>query len=290
MDRPSPSDVEQPDLDNYLDYRAYLRAQLVWLKANDRKFNQRKLAEAGGFGLGLFTKVVQGERDISARMVVRFAEALGLNAADEEKFETLVLYNQARTPSEKLERLKELMAQRARSRPVCTLEERQYQFYAEWIHSAVREVIACGGFQGDYQALGAALTPPIGVRAARRSVKLLCELGLVREVGEGKRWEVADQLITTGNEMAATALRGFNHEMIRLGREALDRFGPNERNISTVSFSVAHDRFPLLVERVRAFRREIMEMAASDAQADQAYQLNLQLFPLSGRLPTEGQP
>lgn len=68
--------------------------------------------------------------------------------------------------------------------------------------------------------------------------------------------------------------------MIRLGGEAITRFGPDEREISGTTIRIAHRDLPALVRLLQDFRRQVLDFAASSSEADQVFQLNFQLFPL----------
>jgi uncharacterized protein (TIGR02147 family) len=72
--------------------------------------------------------------------------------------------------------------------------------------------------------------------------------------------------------------------MLRLADDALERFRPNERDISSLTLSVSLKTIPTIMERLQQLRNELLEIAEEDEQVDQVVQLNLQLFPLSQKV------
>ena len=277
----------KPNSNSYLDYRVYLKDLYAWKQSVQHGFSQRQLAKEGEFGLGLFTKIVQGERDLSAKVMVKLTKVFEIPELESDDLDLLVLYNQAKTSQEKLERLKDLMEFRAIHCSTTTLENRHYQFYTEWYHSAIREILSSTNFCGSFADLGELLIPPIGARKAKASIKLLTELNLIKEfssVDGAYTWKVNHQLITSDNEIAKTSVLKFNSDMILKAKEALHQFTALERNISTVTLSLNEDHLPILIEKARKFRQEIMQLAKSDQNSNKVFQLNMQIFPLSHKI------
>lgn len=283
-------DQLKPKPFHYLDFRVFLNDIFSWKQQLSKGYTQRQLSEDAKMGLGLFTKIIQGKRDLSAKVLVKLSDLFEMEESEFDDLELLVLYNQSQTQQEKLERLKKLMNSRSSQVSVTTLDHRHYLFYSEWHHSAVREVISSGSFQGSFKELGNLIIPPIGARKAKASIELLKELNLIEEVDASRNvfiWKTTSQLITSDTELAKTSVRKFNEDMIDKGKEALDLFGPDIRNISTVTLSIDEENYPLLVNKVRKFRQEVMEMAVSDTKSNKVFQLNTQLFPLTHNISPE---
>lgn len=275
---------EPVDIYAFLDYRRYLEAYYRQRKSVDKKFSHRFIGKEGKFDPGLFSKILQGKRDISASMVFRLAALLKLDKKQTEYFQCLVLFNQARLHGERKHSYEKLAALRGtRATPV---EAHQYEFYSKWYYSALRELLdfhASDG--GDCEKLARQLTPPIKASEARQGLELLEKLGFAVRDPAG-RYRVKDSLITTGYGNAALAANNFVLESLDLAKGAIDRFPAEVRNLSTVTFSIPRGRFPHYEAKIRAFRRELMAEIEKEKGTDIVYQLNLQLFPLSQ--PREG--
>ena len=53
------------------------------------------------------------------------------------------------------------------------------------------------------------------------------------------------------------------------------------REISTLTLGISRDGFNQIKERIRSFRKEVIEIARNDENEDRVYQCNLDLFPLT---------
>jgi uncharacterized protein (TIGR02147 family) len=70
--------------------------------------------------------------------------------------------------------------------------------------------------------------------------------------------------------------------MIELALDSLKNEARELREFNGVTLSISMDKLPLLKEKIRQFRKEINELTSNLEGADQVYQLNVQLFPLTG--------
>lgn len=263
----------------FLDYRRYLDAYYRSRKAVDRKFSHRFIGKEGKFDPGLFSKILQGKRDISTTMVIKLASLLKLTRTQTEYFECLVLFNQARIHQERKHYFEKLQALRgSEAKPV---EQHQYQFYSRWYYSALRELLDFHATDGsDSDRLARQLIPPIKASEAKQGFELLEKLGLALRDETG-RYRVKDSLITTGYGNPSLNANNFVVEGLDLARGAIDRFPAGERNLSTVTFSIPKERYKHYEEKIRAFRREMMREIGREKGTNAVYQLNMQLFPLS---------
>lgn len=274
-----PDTTPPVDIFSFLDYRQYLEAYYRARKAVDKKFSHRFIGKEGKFDPGLFSKILQGKRDISPSMVFRLTGLLKLDRKETEYFQCLVHYNQAQLHSERNHHYEKLVALRgAHAKPV---EQHQHRFYSKWYYSALRALLDFRSTDGtDCDRLARQLVPPIKAAEAREGLELLEKLGLAERDASG-RYRVRDPLITTGYGNPALNANNFVLESLELAKGAIDRFPATSRNLSTVTFSIPLARYPHYEARIRAFRRELMAEIEKEKGADIVYQLNLQLFPLS---------
>lgn len=270
---------EPLDIYAFLDYRKYLEAYYLKRKSVDKKFSHRFIGKEGKFDPGLFSKILQGKRDISPSMVFRLAALLKLDKKQTEYFQSLVLFNQARLHEERKHQYEKLAALRGAGAKA--VEDHQYEFYSKWYFSALRELLDFHATDGsDCETLARRLKPPIKASEARQGLELLEKLGFAVRDANG-RYRVKDKLITTGYGNAALAANNFVMESLDLAKGAIDRFPAAERNLATVTFSIPQKRFAHYEAKLRAFRRELMAEVEKEKGTDIVYQLNVQLFPLS---------
>src|SRR3954468_21863356 len=172
------------DIFNYLDYRKFLHDIYAERKAKSKFFSYRYLAQKTGLkSVGFFTWILQGKRNLSSRLVLKFAEAFKLNKQETTYFELLVSYNQAKSHDEKKHYFDKIASLK---RPMAQIvDSEQYEFYEKWYYSALREMIGIHPIKDDYAKLGKALVPPISPAEAKKSVELLERLGFILKNEEG---------------------------------------------------------------------------------------------------------
>ena len=69
--------------------------------------------------------------------------------------------------------------------------------------------------------------------------------------------------------------------MIKLGKEAVDRFDSGERDLRSVTLGIPTEAYPELKRKMEAFWDEILAFGQKQKDTEQVFQVNMQLFPLS---------
>ncbi len=263
---------------DYLDYRLFLKEFYEETKKANSYFSYRYMGAKVGVDPGYLVRVLQGRLHIADKSIDKFALLCKFNEKESAYFATLVNFGKAKSERqikilfEKLLSLKNVKTRR--------IEESQYEFYQKWYYSAIRALVGIGAFRGDYKELADRLSPPVSVWDAKRAVKLLERLKLIRK-NPGGAWTLADVTITTGREWKSIAVREFQRQTMDLARESLDRHTKDLRDISTVTVAIGSDDLPEIKERISEFRNSILGLAAENPRPDCVYQLNVQLVPLA---------
>jgi uncharacterized protein (TIGR02147 family) len=267
----------------YTDYRAYLSDVLEHRKAEGIPASNRWFAQRMGINsTSWLTMVVQGKIGLSKNTANKLSEILKHSAVETRFFETLVFFNQSRSTEDRNRYYKELCAL-AKTKDARLVSKDQYDFYGEWHHSAVRSIIGMHGFSGNLKKLAAQITPAITEAQARKSVRLLESLKLIKK-SKTAGYELADIALTTGEEVQSLAWANFQQETMRLAQEAMDRFDRTHRYIGTQTVGVSMETFESIRRLLIETKNKIAEMANADQAADRVYQINFQAFPLS-KLP-----
>ena len=274
-------------IEYYADYRHFLRDFYEDRKQHSPGYSFRVFCRTSGIKSPLlFKEVIQGKRNLTKKTIPAFARGLGLTDADASFFAQLVAFNQSATAEEKqacLERMRGL------KRPVKqkTVPLDQYEYYAKWYNPVLREMACILDWRGDFAFLARSLDPPISTHEARSSVALLMRLGMIAKEPDG-RYIQPDRAITTGAEVSSVGVRMLNHHLSLLGAEALSRFPPTQRDISSIVIGVSPRTFPLIKQEIQEFRRRIIRIADEDECPDRVYDVNIQFFPASKKAPNTG--
>jgi len=263
---------------SFLDFRAYLRQAFEARKRENPNFSYRYLAGKVGLNAGFLLRVLKGERNLSLKHALKIAEVFRLKKKEQEYLELLILFNQAESPRDKQLYQKKLLA--FPKTRVKRVESSQFEFYDKWYYTAVREVLNFHAFRGDFGKLAGILEPAIQPVEAKSAVDLLLELGFLKK-GPNGGYSLCSQFIGTGPAIPAAVIHKYQLATMELAMASLARFAKEERDVSTVSLSLSPAGLEAVKERTREYRKSLMEIADGDSGADRAYQLNVQLFPVS---------
>ena len=264
---------------DYTDYRKYLADYYTEQKEKNPAFSYRYFMQKAGYNSsGMYKDIVNGRTNIKPNFIMKLSKAMSHNRKEEEYFENMILFNQAKSNDEQKKYFERLM--RFYNSKAYLVDANQYEFYSRWYYSAIRDLLAINDFKNDYRNIAQALNPRIRTEHAKKAIKILLKQGLIRKDKNGY-YKAADKIITTGDEVKSLNVKNFQKSMIELAGEALDRHPANHRNISTVTFNISKGTFKTIEAELVSLRKRILNIVEKDADMDRVYQLNLQLFPLS---------
>ncbi len=267
------------DVFDYLDYRAYLRDYYFEGKAR-RGISYRALSRRVGLKSSNFFKlVIDGSRNLSQEMAGRIAKALGLEDDARSYFIALVRSAHARSPEARREAHARVVGYR-RYRRTQFLEAHQTAYHATWYLPAIRELVVSRSFREEPAWIARTLVPCITPDEAAAALDALLVLGLlVRD--ENGALRQGEPLVSTGPETTARNVAAYHRTMMQLAVCSLDRIPAAQRDVSSLTLCLGRDGLRRVKQRVQRFRRELLELSATEEQPDQVVQLNFQLFPLS---------
>ena len=268
-----------PDVLGYIDYRAYLRDYFAHRKRTS-VFSYRLFSRKAGLGSPNYLKlVIDGDRNLSAKMAQRFAAACGLPEARQRYFALLVRFDQARTLQEREKAYGALRRLRG-TRRADTVEAALETYHSVWYLPAIRELVASPAFEDDPRWVARQLVPPVSVTEARAALRTLRTLGMI-ERDERGRVRQATPTVTTGPEVRSRQIAEFHFAMIDHAKSSITRLPAAERDISALTLCLGEHGFGLVKRAIQRFRRELIELAELDPSPRQVVQLNFQLFPLT---------
>ncbi|HEY5957808.1 MAG TPA: DUF4423 domain-containing protein, partial [Polyangiaceae bacterium] len=122
--------------------------------------------------------------------------------------------------------------------------------------------------------------PRIPTEEAQRALQTLLALGLLVKDDAG-RIRQADALVTTGPGPLGHHVVNYHRAMLERAAAAIEAVPRDEREISSLTLCVSQEMLLDLKERIREFRRELMQMTELSGTPERVVQLNFQLFPLS---------
>jgi uncharacterized protein (TIGR02147 family) len=268
---------------SFLDFREYLKAFVDAARANGEPVTNRSFAEALNIkSSSWLTNVLYGAKGITTETAHAISDYLGHNAWERKYFEILMNFNQAKTVEKRNSHfiaLKQHILHKGYNF-LHVLEQDQYEFYLKWYYTVVRSLLGMYPMKDEYNRIGRMTSPSITAAQAKKSVKLLAKLGLIKKNNKGY-YELTGTAITTGPNVKSLAVANFQRETMRLGIEAIDRYPQSVRDISTMSVGISEEGYKQISAILADCRKAIADIANIDKNADCVYQINFQAFPLS---------
>ncbi len=279
-----------PKLGAYTDYRQFLKDFYLYKRALTqsalRPYSYATFAAAADIKSPNYLKlIIDGQRNLSREMAVKFAKAVGLSKDEIEEFIALVEFTQASEPLERNRHLKVLADLRVRQ------QLRSGEIKAEtWdkVPSWVTWVLYALADQKDVNFKPERLFELMRGKARpeeiRRSLEKLVSAGeLVADPNTGEVSKGRE--LMEGSENVPVALvRKLQAELIYLGLESLFQDLPQDREFGAQTMALTEDEFELLKFELRQFRKrwaKDVSVARKTKKGDRVFQLNIQLFPVT---------
>ena len=270
---------------NFSDYRDFLKDRYRQLKDNDPVFSFRNFSKQAGFGSPNYLKLVMDrKRNLSFEAISKFAKGLRLDNHESEFFRYMVEANQCELPAKKqvfeakLTYLRELFKVKA-------LIPELYDYYHDWYHSAIREMVKKGKMKSDPGAIAGSLVPAISVDQAKASIDLLIKLKLVALTGDG--WLEACETSDIDTKSIELAQKIHYEQMAELAAQSLYTQGPETQDYGAITLSLPPNKGVELKEKLHQIIAQVSG-DQSHSPTDEIYQLNIQLFALTKTSRREG--
>ncbi len=265
---------------SYIDYRWYLKEYYEEQKVNSRCFSYRYFSMKAGINSPSFLKqVIESKRNLTPLTINKFIIALKHTEKEAAYFRHLVLFNQAKSATEKQEHYV-IMLSMMHTVKELKLNALQHEYYNHWFVPIVRELVCLYNFRDDFKKIAEMVIPSIQPGDARYALKLLNKLGMIEQMSDGS-YRQTDTAIMSDSSIDRMAVRSFNREMIKKAESSLDTISVDHRQIYGMTIGISKECYDVLTAEMQAFRDRVVTIVNNDMRSDCVYQLNLQLFPLS---------
>jgi uncharacterized protein (TIGR02147 family) len=272
------------DVFRYRDFRQYLAAFYAAKKKHG--YSYRAFAKAARLGAPNYLKLVtNGERNLSAAMAERFADACRLAGDSRAYFLDLVAFNQAES-DEVRNAVHTRLCRYPRFRAAQPLELAQKEYHSRWYIPVVRELVALREFREDPEWIARVVFPPIEKQEAASALAVLHQLEMVEHDELGRLRQTA-RALTTGEQARGLYIRNYHAEMMQRATVAMEVVPAAERFVASLTLSASERSFEEIRKRVIAFREEVKELCDADPEPQRVMQLNMQWFPVSSVVAVE---
>lgn len=277
MSRP----LESVRIFDFNDYREYLAAYYNGKKASTPSYSHRVFARQAGLSSpSHLLMIIRGERNLSLKTIQKFAEGLNLTPKERRYFELLVQYDQTEDLQLKAKHFAEIMSLKVTTKGLHSLEKERFDFLSKWYVVAIYVLVDLKSFQPDTAWIIKRLGGKITIRQAKEALDSLLALGLI-ETDEFRGYKQSAGAITVADDTKSMAVYNYHQSMMQLAAEALRSQDLTTREMNGATITIPKDKLPELKDKIRAFRKEINQLASSYADPTEVYQLNIQLFSLT---------
>ncbi|MBP5769440.1 MAG: TIGR02147 family protein [Fibrobacter sp.] len=245
-------------------------------------FSWREFAKLAGFSSPTYLRLVsEGKSNLSRVSMNRMISAMGLAGFEANYFIALVNFCNAKDDESKKPYWKE-MRQIAIEYKVRVVDKEAVEYFDGWKNQVVRELapMMSGATPGQ---IAKTCCNEISAAEVSKSLEFLTKAGFLKKGADGA-YRQTEKNVTASKEGLAYAVHAMHHKMLQLADESIERFEPQDRSVSSVTFTVNRECYERIAQEVDAFRKKIVAMASETENADQIYHLNMQLFPLTWKL------
>jgi len=280
-----------PPLGTYTDFRQYLKDVYQHRRKTEstgmRQYSYSAFSAAADIKSPNYLKlIIEGRRNLSDDMIVRFAKALRLHKSEAEEFRALVHYGQETEPIQRNQYLKELADLRAR-RAFASGEINQAAWdkvpgWMGWVLYAMSEQHGVSFDPDELYRLVRAKTSPEDIRG---ELKRLMDNGdLKTENGQVVKGR---DLIESPQELPVEMIRKLQAELIYLGIESLFKDSPKDREFGALTMAMTQAEFEQVRFELRQLRKRIQKdlmVKRQSSKGERVYQINIQLFPVTDKV------
>lgn len=286
----SPKILAAPDLGLYLDYRLYLADYYTFRKEQTqnslRPYHYGIFSAAADIKSPQYLKlIIEGKRNLSDEMILKFANALQHNKNQTEEFRLMVLWTQEMDPSIRNQHLRDLNEFRVnQSVEQGHIDIETLKKVPNWIGWIVYAMLDQAGVSFQPDELKILLRQKANESEITEAIDRLIKIGQIvkdEHTGALKKGRV---LVENPEDIPVPLIKKLQTQLMYLGLESLYQDQPTEREFGTLTLCLTKQEFEELRFQLRKMRKQIHKdtsIKRMSNKGERIYQLNLQLFPVT---------
>ncbi len=265
---------------DYFDYRDYLDDVIKQLKIIEVGFSYRSFSQKTGIpNHNYILRVIKKQRNLTPRYLPNISSFLNHTKQEAEYFQQLVMFNNAKRPSQKERLLRTLLSFRY-SRGVHVLTDNKLKFFDKWYYPVVRELAIICNFQEDYNLLARKCIPRITPTQARSAIRYLVDNEFLKKNGTGQYVPI-NQVVSTEPEVDSAIIAKYHKTTITQCAEAVEKVDKEKRNFSSLTLRVSKDTYEEMKREIASCRRKLLAMAKESNNPEMICFAGFQLLPRS---------
>lgn len=260
----------------------WLRNELEAARVKNSRYSLRAMAKKLGLSPGRLSEIMNGRRRLTTQMAMRIADRLEYGPDKRAEFLGTVddARNDASNPRAAIPTAALPAPLKSLRQPKYDpLEMDRFHVIADWYHFAILSLIETTDFNSSpdwiSKRLGISIAQAESALERLQSTKLISisAKGRVRSTGKN---------IETPTDIASTALKRSHRQTLEQAIEAIYEVPLNERDITSMTMAIDSKKIPQAKKLIRDFRKK-MAAFLENGPADEVYNLNIQLLPITKR-------
>ena len=237
----------------------FFEQELMRRVSKNPRYSLRAFAKALGVSHTALSLVMAGKRPPSQRLLERLADNMGLSPHERAK----LFKSKSKSLGQKAE--------------YSVIDMDTFHLLADWQHYAVLSLLdlPCSRFEASWISQRLSI-PKI---EAKLIMERLLRLNLVGEK-EGRVQQISGP-IAVENKISTSASRRFHQGLLHKASEALENRTMEQRDFSSNTFSMDLKYVNYAREKIRAFRRKLVEELEGKGVPTHVVNLTVQIFPVS---------
>ena len=282
--------MEDLDVYSYLDYREVCRDFYDTKKKTEKDFSYRSFARKAKIASSYLKHVIDGRRNLSSEMSIKFARGMDFDAKQVDYFENLVRFNQADTLDEKTIYFERLRKKRAKQlRPIGLAEAAG--MLSNWYVIAIKELVVNLNTI-DTKIIQQVLRRKLPESLIESTIHYLLEMGWISQ--DKTTWSSSVGRIQFPDEVRSYVIRSFHAQMLEIAVEALGD-DLTEREFQSTTFTIPGDKVPELKAKIKDLQDDLVAYIQDVGQKKQegeekpkiVYHFGMQCFALQKNLGKE---
>jgi uncharacterized protein (TIGR02147 family) len=286
--------MQRPELSEFVDYRKYLLAFYEFKKHETkdrlRPYSFSDFSAAANIKSPNYLKlIIEGKRNLSKDMNLKFSKALEHNRLQSKEFDLLVCYCQEKDPMQRNQNLKELSEFRAkRSIENGSINQQTWEQVSNWLVWVLHAMVEQKNVEFTPEKLRTLLRGQVNEAQIQMALKKLVDSGDIIIDPITRIPRKTSKMMSGLDSIPPELVRKIQSELIYLGLESLHKYGPHEREVSGFTLAMTDKEYEWARFELRKLRKKIQQeilMNREETQGDRVYQVNIQLFPITDSVP-----
>ncbi|MBN1984256.1 MAG: TIGR02147 family protein [Chitinivibrionales bacterium] len=263
---------------NYLEYRDFLRDFYNSQKKVRYYFSYRYFGNRIGVDASFLSKVLHKELHISKRSVPKLFAFLKLSERETNYLKLLIAFGKAKKSDEIRSCFEQII--NFDSGNVKLIQADQYGCFSPWYTGVVYLLLGITQNTGDMQSIADRIVPKVSIPDIERSLIILERLKLIYKDEKGV-WRTCYKILKADSTIPTDVRTQYQKQMLSLGIEAVSNFHQHEQEIRLVTATLCEESVQRVKVLLQNLAKELLKIAEMEVSATRAYQINMQLFPLT---------